>query len=67
MLNVKPRSAAPGKHDLLSSRFEEINQFIDQYARLPFEHGESLSERQMAKRLKAIVAGGDHANLVYCF
>ena len=44
LLNVKPRSAAPGKNDLISSRFEEINQFIDQRARLPFEHGESLSE-----------------------
>lgn len=63
LLNVKPRSAAPGKNDLISSRFEEVNQFIDQHARLPFEHGESLSERQMAKRMKAIVEGGDHAKL----
>ncbi|MGE1082369.1 GIY-YIG nuclease family protein [Pseudomonas shirazensis] len=63
LLNVKPRSAAPGKNDLIASRFDEINQFIDQHARLPFEHGESLTERQMAKRLKAIVESDDHATL----
>lgn len=63
LLNVKPRSAAPGKNDLIASRFEEINQFIDQYVRLPSEHGESLSERQMSKRLRAILEGSDHATL----
>lgn len=63
LLNVKPRSTAPGKNDLLSSRFDEINLFIDQHARLPLEHGESLAERQMAKRLKAIVEGDEHATL----
>lgn len=63
LLNVKPRSSAPGKNDLMSSRFEEINQFIDQHARLPSEHGEILSERQMAKRLKAILEGGYHSAL----
>ena len=63
LLNVKPRPTAPGKNDLIASRFEEVNQFIDRHARLPFEHGESLIERQMAKRLKAIVEGDDHAIL----
>lgn len=63
LLNVKPRAASTGKNDLMSSRFEELNQFIDQCARLPSEHGESLSERQMAKRLKAILEGGNHAAL----
>lgn len=63
LLNVKPRSVAPGKYDLMASRFEEVNQFIDQHTHLPSEHGESLSERQMAKRLRAIVEGGDHATL----
>lgn len=63
LLNVKPRVAAPGKNDLMASRFEEVNQFIDLHARLPFEHGESLFERQMAKRLKAILEGGDHSTL----
>lgn len=53
LLNVKPRGASPGKGDLLASRFEEINQFIDQHGRLPLVHGEHLSERQMAKRLSA--------------
>lgn len=53
LLNVKPRVAAPGKGDLLASRFEEINQFIDQHGRRPSVHGEQLSERQMAKRLAA--------------
>jgi hypothetical protein len=63
LLQVKPRSVAPGKYDLMASRFEEVNQFIDQHVHLPSEHGESLSERQMAKRLRAIVEGGDHATL----
>lgn len=62
LLNVKPRYAAPGKNDLMASRFEEVNHFIDLHARLPFEHGESLFERQMAKRLKAILEG-DHSIL----
>lgn len=63
LLNVKPRSAVPGKKDLMASRFEDVNQFIDLHARLPSEHGESLFERQMAKRLKAILEGGDHTTL----
>lgn len=63
LLNVKPRAVAPGKGDLMAARFEEVNQFIDQYARKPFEHGESLSERQMAKRLNAILENGDHQAL----
>ncbi|HDQ4105133.1 TPA: GIY-YIG nuclease family protein [Pseudomonas aeruginosa] len=53
LLNVKPRAASPGKGDLLASRFEEINQFIDQHGRRPLVHGDHLSERQMAKRLAA--------------
>ncbi|MGN8276419.1 GIY-YIG nuclease family protein [Pseudomonas sp. BP01] len=63
LLNVKPRPAPPRKNDLMASRFEEINQFIDQHGRLPYEHGENLFERQMAKRLKAILEGSDHATL----
>lgn len=63
LLNVKPRYASPGKNDLMASRFEEVNQFIDSHARLPSEHGESLFERQMAKRLKAILEEGDHTTL----
>ncbi|MEG8244854.1 GIY-YIG nuclease family protein [Pseudomonas paracarnis] len=63
LLNVRARSAALGKNDLVASRFEEVNQFIDQHARPPSEHGECLSERQMAKRLKAIVEGGNHVAL----
>lgn len=63
LLNVKPRPAAPRKNDLMASRFDEINQFIDQHGRLPYEHGENLFERQMAKRLKAILEGSDHATL----
>lgn len=53
LLNVKPKATSPSKGDLLASRFEEINQFIDQHGRLPLVHGEQLSERQMAKRLAA--------------
>lgn len=53
LLNVKPRAASPGKGNLLASRFEEINQFIDQHGRRPLVHGDHLSERQMARRLAA--------------
>lgn len=63
LLNVKPPAAAPGKGDLMAARFEELNQYIDQLGRVPSEHGESLAERQMAKRLKAILEGGNHAAL----
>lgn len=63
LLSVKSHSAAPGKGDLMASRFEELNQFIDRHGRLPLEHSESMPERQMAKRLRAIMASGDHAAL----
>lgn len=63
LLSVKPRAMAQGAGGLMASRFEEINQYIDQAAHLPSAHGESLSERQMAKRLKAILEGGDHVAL----
>lgn len=53
LLNVKSKVTSPGKGDLLASRFEEVNQFIDQHGRLPLVHGDQLSERQMAKRLAA--------------
>lgn len=63
MLKVKPRSATPRTGDLAASRFEELNQFIDQHARKPSEDSESLSERQMAKRLRAILETADHKAL----
>ena len=59
LLNVKPLAAAPGRGGLVVSRFEEVSQFIDRYSRKPSEHGESLAERQMAKRLNAILESGD--------
>ncbi len=63
MLSVKPRSPTPRTGDLAASRFEELNQFIDKHARKPSEHSESLSERQMAKRLSAILESADHQAL----
>jgi hypothetical protein len=64
MLNVKPRFTAPGKGSLMASRFEEINQFIDQHARKPSAHSENLSERQMAKRFGAIQESAERLALV---
>lgn len=55
LLNVRPKVTSLGKGDLWISRFEEVNQFIDQHARLPLVHGEQLSERQLAKRLAAML------------
>ena len=63
LLNVKPGAALPRQGDLMASRFEELNHFIDQHARLPTAYGESLAERQMAQRLKAVLETGDHAAL----
>jgi hypothetical protein len=63
LLNVKPRAAAPRQGDLVASRFEELNTFIDQHARLPAAYSESLAERQMAQRLKSFQETGDRAVL----
>ena len=59
LLNVKPLAVAPSRGGLVVSRFEEVSQFIDRHSRKPSAHGESLAERQMAKRLNAILGSGD--------
>lgn len=64
LLNVKPPVSAPGKGDLMVTRFEEINEFIDQHDRVPLVHGESMPERQMARRLKSVLENGNHAALM---
>lgn len=63
LLNVKPPAVVPGRGGLMVSRFEEVSLFIDHHSRKPSEHGETLAERQMAKRLNAILESADRQAL----
>lgn len=55
LLNVKAINSSNPK-DLNAARFEEVNQFIDQYARQPYDDANHLNEKQLARRLKGILS-----------
>ena len=51
LLNVKPKASTSPK-SIEASKFEEINQFIDKYQRLPNVDAENIMEKQLAHRLE---------------
>lgn len=59
LLNVKAINSSSPK-DLNATRFEEINQFVDQYGRQPYDDSNHLNEKQLARRLKSILTNSQN-------